>query len=463
MAQYFEGFNSASLPTGWTPRWYDTTSWTMYANTQLNGSSASNIRLRLYSLDAVDGIANTEIVTRLWTEGLSTNVVAVLRASGAAGGAETCYVMQLVTPSTVRVCKIQNNAWTQISSATFASTDGAYYKARFRANGSTISYRIWRDADAEPATWTGSVTDDAIAAGGWAGACYYSNYGSRWDWMGIGTNGDPAPTSASGGTNASVTSVVATTSLATVAPSVTAQRQASLTGVAATVALATGIPSVTATSSADVLVTGIAATGSLVARAPGLSSGLTAIKAPVSLAVLAPGVSGTSNPVAVAASANLAAPAPTVSLGFVASVTAVSATLTLTVPAPVLSASSALTSIACAGSIRAPAPDPRTGCGIVEPAASLTLSIPTPSLATSAGISAAYSTATWAGIAPSITVVAADMTVAGAYAAMTIACPVPRIRPSDWYAGSTPAATWQTIARPSATWGDVTLPVATWR
>ena len=65
---------------------------------------------------------------------------------------------------------------------------------RFRISGSSLKFRLWADGSAEPTTWNAEVTNTQITAAGFVGL-YNRTFDDVWyAFVGIGTNGDPAPT-----------------------------------------------------------------------------------------------------------------------------------------------------------------------------------------------------------------------------------------------------------------------------
>ena len=80
--------------------------------------------------------------------------------------------------------------------ATPTATGGNWYKCRVRRSGSTIEWKIWADADGEPASYTGTTNTTITTV--YAGLSFRDSHGDVSD-FGVGTAGDAAPTSAVGG------------------------------------------------------------------------------------------------------------------------------------------------------------------------------------------------------------------------------------------------------------------------
>jgi len=100
----------------------------------------------------------------------------------------------------------------------FSPTANAWYYIRFRANGTTVQMRIWKDGEVEPTAWSVTVTDSSVTAAGWVGVTQISATGTRdIDWFSVGTNGDTAPLPTSTATQIRVSQVVNEAIHATVA------------------------------------------------------------------------------------------------------------------------------------------------------------------------------------------------------------------------------------------------------
>lgn len=90
----------------------------------------------------------------------------------------------------------QTNLWTNGSTPVVPDTP---YWARIRFNtDGTIDLKYWKDGDPEPSTWMDTLTD-ATYSSGYVGVEIQRFNTYYYFWIGVGTNGDPAPTSAGGG------------------------------------------------------------------------------------------------------------------------------------------------------------------------------------------------------------------------------------------------------------------------
>lgn len=76
------------------------------------------------------------------------------------------YFLTLTRYGSVAIYKAVGFSFSSIATASFSFTTGVGYKLRFRAVGSTIQAKVWAATDAEPSSWTMSVTDSSITAAG---------------------------------------------------------------------------------------------------------------------------------------------------------------------------------------------------------------------------------------------------------------------------------------------------------
>ena len=203
MANYADDFESygtgSTIPTGYTGRWnYDAGHWSRVTDTDIAVRCAATFGGRqVVSFNAVDSDSNradSEILVRIKTNSVSASTLhggVILRGSGS-GGSETAYNCA-VFGTELRTGKYTSGTSTQIAVTSGKSlAANTYYWLRFRANGTTISARVWADGDSEPGSWDLSTTDSSISAAGWSGMFNFAS-GTRW-WrdIAVATNGDTA-------------------------------------------------------------------------------------------------------------------------------------------------------------------------------------------------------------------------------------------------------------------------------
>lgn len=114
----------------------------------------------------------------------------VARAQG-----DTSYLGYVWTgDDTINLAYLDNGSWNFIDDASFTFSANTWYWMRLRVNGSDISIKIWEDGQSEPGSWNISTTDNNITGSGDAGIYLTStNALLEYDIIGIGTNGDTAP------------------------------------------------------------------------------------------------------------------------------------------------------------------------------------------------------------------------------------------------------------------------------
>lgn len=69
-----------------------------------------------------------------------------------------------------------------------------YFYQRCRISGSLLQTRAWDVGQQEPTTWDLEVSDTTLANAGWVGLANATTNDAYYAAIGIGTNGDPAPT-----------------------------------------------------------------------------------------------------------------------------------------------------------------------------------------------------------------------------------------------------------------------------
>lgn len=102
--------------------------------------------------------------------------------------------------NTVATYRRVSGTFTAIGTAASITLNaGSYYKARFRVTPGSpnrLQARVWAEAGEEPGTWLVDVTDsERTLSGGWLGHIGFAQgVNVFFKEIGIGTNGDPAPT-----------------------------------------------------------------------------------------------------------------------------------------------------------------------------------------------------------------------------------------------------------------------------
>jgi hypothetical protein len=194
------------------------------------------------TFDVVDADAQRGDV-EIWalcssTVGLSSSFGVVLARANGALGAETFYALRWLS-SLLQIGRQSSGTFTTLTSISASRASSTRYQFRFRINGTTLSAKLWVDGASEPTTWQVSTSNSTITGAGRAGIFCRAIYPAM-DYfaIGIGTNGDAAPTapvSVPDSLIASPGSVIATGSAAILTETVAAQPgAAALTSRAAT-------------------------------------------------------------------------------------------------------------------------------------------------------------------------------------------------------------------------------------
>jgi hypothetical protein len=201
MATYFDPCTSLS---GFTELgWNANTNWVIDGTSGFIRKSA-DVSLDALRIDAIesDGTRdNVEVVLRVRRETMNTTYRYIMLVRGSTTDEATITGYGLgYTTTAIRAVTRAGGTWT----STLATTSGLAAIAsdedwwlRFRANGTAIRVRRWKDGDSEPGTWDIDTTDSTYStAGNVLGLTTTVTALMTFSAWGVGTNGDTAPTSA---------------------------------------------------------------------------------------------------------------------------------------------------------------------------------------------------------------------------------------------------------------------------
>lgn len=186
--RYFMNFAqvpTGQAPAGWTPTWAGT-AWVSDGEA-VQPEASNSAYTALYRAEYGD-IADGEIVTRAVTStGTAWPVVVVARGQAGASG----YVASF-DGSGLRLYRLTGGLETYLGAAS-GSGAGVWHWIRLRVIGNTLRCRIWADGSPEPSTWDIEATDNTYTSG-FYGIGAQGNRNGRFAMVGIGTNGEAAPT-----------------------------------------------------------------------------------------------------------------------------------------------------------------------------------------------------------------------------------------------------------------------------
>jgi parallel beta-helix repeat protein len=215
MAQYFRDFTEYSTgldPAGWMERWH--TSFSFWAVADDAGTIGGRILAhtenstsdlaRLFAWNEEEGPVwgpDVEIVTRCRADTTKDGhqLVLLARASGDENN-KRGYWLSVRDFGFIDLHKWTNNTLSSfLDDQSFSYSVGEMIWLRMRLTGNRIQARGWRDVESEPSNWPIDFTDttDNILEAGWLGFGHMStvtNSDRAFDIIGVGTNGDPAPT-----------------------------------------------------------------------------------------------------------------------------------------------------------------------------------------------------------------------------------------------------------------------------
>jgi hypothetical protein len=213
VAQFYTTFAEYTMgqaPSDWTIRWVTANqTWAVREKTGLIGdrvlehtATAATQPRRAITWNAAGSPANAEILARVrvsdevpWDPAtLSQNRVQV-RVSGGSGSESAYYLeYRLEGGGQARLSKLVGGTFTSLGLQNFAWRASNLLWLRLRAQGTQIMGKFWRDGAAEPSHWQFNVTDTSLTSGA-VGVGALNFQGIRdFDFVGIGTAGDAAPT-----------------------------------------------------------------------------------------------------------------------------------------------------------------------------------------------------------------------------------------------------------------------------
>lgn len=233
MAQYytdFEEYTAGETPSDWTPKLDATANWLIYEDVTFgkclrNTSTASG--RKLITWDAVPDTADVEVYFEFFAP-VGTLVVATYGAARvdpskntSAANAEFYrfgFDEETLNAGDTFFDKYLSGTFTSVTSAErdLGVTGATVFACRASFVGTAVKVRCWDTAGAEPSTWDIETTDSSISAAGAVGLFRFSTFNAgnyRYNAFGVGTGGDPAPTSAPASTAVSFTGTVPTQNL----------------------------------------------------------------------------------------------------------------------------------------------------------------------------------------------------------------------------------------------------------
>jgi hypothetical protein len=117
-----------------------------------------------------------------------------LRGSGT-NGSENAYVAQIRIGTGLQFVKYVSGTFTEIAAVDIAASNSTHYWVRFRAEGTALKAKSWRDGEDEPAGWQIEETDASLSSAGWIGLFSFQSTGeSKYcDYFSFDTDGGTAP------------------------------------------------------------------------------------------------------------------------------------------------------------------------------------------------------------------------------------------------------------------------------
>jgi hypothetical protein len=204
MAQYFTDFSEYTTgvqPSDWTKRWDTGDTITVETDAGATGGQALRVvtgtAATAASWDAIDSDANrsdVEILSRIKeVSGGGTYTKGVLARASDPESTRTGYWANI--GGGLRLSRYLSGDFDNFAQGSFSGPGSLFYFIRARWNGSSIKAKAWGGTlDDEPASWSLDMTNTDISQAGWVGLFNFQPGTYDYDFFGVGTNGDPAPT-----------------------------------------------------------------------------------------------------------------------------------------------------------------------------------------------------------------------------------------------------------------------------
>lgn len=210
MAQFFTDFSSdtvGSVPANWTVRSGSAgehtidTGQTGFGARYLKIDHDANWHTRFITWDEIGSVADIEVVMRASFLVNSDDYTVDIGVRATTNAENTGYFGQYKLTSGAGALDTYRNVsgtFTQMGTAPVsAGGAGSIHWVRMRVVGSDFYMRAWADGASEPATWDVTQAATHITAAGVMGlASIWANATMLIDLVGVGTDGDTAPTEA---------------------------------------------------------------------------------------------------------------------------------------------------------------------------------------------------------------------------------------------------------------------------
>lgn len=205
MAQYFTDFSEYATgvqPSDWTERWHTDADFTVETDAGATGGKrleavALAAQRHFLSWDAIDGDADrddVEILTRFMMSTTAPSSLGVAAARGSGTDTTENALKTELDGQNTYVGKYTAGSYSTIDNNPDSYVADVWYWLRVRWNGTAVQASRWTGAlGDEPGAWEIDTTDTGITGVGWVGLMTWALDAVYWDLIGVGTNGDSAP------------------------------------------------------------------------------------------------------------------------------------------------------------------------------------------------------------------------------------------------------------------------------
>lgn len=209
MAQFYTSFQHhpvGTQPAGWTETWgsgnSDFTVNDLGSDQKVARNSISATADHLLAWTDVGSVANVEVVAKMRTNQNGNYENTIFIRSSASDASKTGYYLAMnYTNGGVKLMNLEqwlNNTYYPWHGHNYNWQPNTWYWMRYRAIGSEHWVKWWQDGSAEPGWlyYYNDTSGTAYNGAGYVAIAGYTAGGARdWDIVGVGTNGDTAPTS----------------------------------------------------------------------------------------------------------------------------------------------------------------------------------------------------------------------------------------------------------------------------
>lgn len=206
MAQYYTDFGLSTtgnqVPDGWTHQWQSIDYYSVVESTEARADQmveyvGDDTFRQALTWDEVGSQTDCEIWMRMRIHNDQSGTQGGMRArvSGSSGNETGVGFEMNYAVGGWDMTQYVDGTWTNdLAHVNVNPALGEWWHTRLRLSSSTMDGKAWHEDDTEPSSWQATATTD-VTSGGPIGMGMWQPNLKYVDAFGVGTNGDPAPTS----------------------------------------------------------------------------------------------------------------------------------------------------------------------------------------------------------------------------------------------------------------------------